>query len=125
MVEVADQVEALASVQSIRQGEVVRPPSLPERAIPLPGDDTPARVRQRARRAEMVALHVCQQCSRSRRQQLPLGVVVPLRLHVGRIKAALRYGDVLKELSECLSTLSRLFEIKRYKGNTYKPSRRR
>ena len=56
MVEVADQVEALASVQSIRQGEVVRPPSLPERAIPLPGDDTPARVRQRACRAEMVAV---------------------------------------------------------------------
>ena len=85
MVEVAQRVEALAGVEPICRRWRLAPPPLPERAVALPRHHLPTRVRQRARRPEVVALHV-PQCLRirvgvrnaARCQQLALGVL-PLR----------------------------------------------
>ena len=56
MVEAAEAVVLLAGVELIRRQRRLATPPLPKRAVSLPGDDLPAAVRQRARRAEVIRL---------------------------------------------------------------------
>ena len=56
VVEAAEAVVLLAGVELIRRQRRLATPPLPKRAVSLPGDDLPAAVRQRARRAEVIRL---------------------------------------------------------------------
>ena len=72
VVEVAQHVEALAGVELIRRQRGFPAPPLSERAVPLSRYYLPARVRQRARRAEVVALRVRQRCLRPHLAEITL-----------------------------------------------------